>query len=73
MPFGLCGASATFQHMMDTVFTGTTRLTDGTSVNFLQFVALYLDDICIYSQTALDHVMHVVAVLTQVPAYSLYV
>jgi hypothetical protein len=36
MPFGLCGAPATFQHMMDTVFAGTVQVTDGTSVSFVE-------------------------------------
>jgi hypothetical protein len=43
------------------------------ALSFLQFVALYLEDIYIYSRTALEHVMHVVAVLKQLRAYSLYV
>ena len=47
MPFGLQGAPATFQRMMD-------RLTQG-----LQgFVAAYLDDLVIYSDSWEDHMQH---------------
>jgi hypothetical protein len=48
MPFGLCNALATFQWMMND------RLRD-----FLhKFVAIYLDDVCIYSRTIEEHMAH---------------
>ena len=46
MPFGLCGAPSTFQHMMDSVFAHPTVLSDETTLSFAEFVATYLDDIC---------------------------
>ena len=48
MPFGLQGAPATFQRMMDIVLDG---LSD--------FVAAYLNDIIIHSRTWEDHVEHI--------------
>ena len=51
MPFGLCGAPATFQRMMDTVLHGLE-----------QFSAAYLDDIVIYSNTWNEHLQHIQAV-----------
>ena len=39
MPFGLCGAPASFQRLMDKI------------VNGLDFAAAYLDDLVIFSQT----------------------
>ena len=47
MPFGLCGAPATFQRMMDQTLQG---LNDFTSV--------YLDDIVIHSSTWSEHLLH---------------
>ena len=52
MPFGLCGAPATFQRMMDHMLEG---LED--------FTAAYLDDLVIYSETWEDHLRHVRSVL----------
>ena len=43
MPFGLSGASATFQQLMDQVLRGTEEL------------AVYLDDIIIYEETWRQH------------------
>ena len=47
MPFGLSGAPATFQRMMDSVLRGTEA-----------FAGVYLDDIVIYSKTWQDHLTH---------------
>ena len=44
MPFGLSGAPATFQRLMDCVLPGTDN-----------FAAAYLDDIVIYSRTWKEH------------------
>ena len=47
MPFGLSGASATFQRLMDQVFRGTEEL------------EVYLDDIIIYEETWRQHLDNV--------------
>ena len=47
MPFGLQGAPATFQRMVD-------KLLDGLS----DFASAYLDDIIIYSDNWKDHLSH---------------
>ncbi len=46
MPFGLQGASATFQRLMDSVVAG------------LSFCAAYLDDVVIFSETWTEHLTH---------------
>lgn len=51
MPFGLQGAPATFQRMMDIVLDG------------LDFAAAYLDDVVIHSQTWDEHLQHISIVL----------
>uniref|UniRef100_A0A5S6QV55 RNA-directed DNA polymerase n=1 Tax=Trichuris muris TaxID=70415 RepID=A0A5S6QV55_TRIMR len=51
MPFGLTGAPSTFQRMMDTILNG------------LDFVAVYLDDIIIFSPDHRTHALHLQAVL----------
>ena len=52
MPFGLQGAPATFQRMMDVLLSDVG-----------QFAAAYLNDVIIYSQTWTDHVRQVGDVL----------
>ena len=52
MPFGLSGASASFQRMMDQTLRG---LND--------FVGVYLDDIIIHSSTWKEHLVHLQQVL----------
>ena len=52
MPFGLCGAPATFQRMMDHLIEGLEN-----------FTAAYLDDLVIYSENWRDHLQHVESVL----------
>lgn len=49
MPFGLSGAPATFQRIMQEIFIQ--ELDD--------FVAIYLDDILIFSKTREEHIQHV--------------
>ena len=51
MPFGLQGAPATFQRMVD-------KLLDG-----LEYASAYLDDIIIFSSNWEDHLLHLEAVL----------
>ena len=52
MPFGLQGAPATFQRMMDNLLTGVQG-----------FAAAYLDDLVIYSDTWEQHLVHLREVL----------
>ena len=60
MPFGLCGAPATFQRMMDRVIRGLESS-----------VAVYLDDVVIFSETWDDHIQHVREVLKRLREYKL--
>jgi hypothetical protein len=73
MPMGLCGAASTFQYTMDEAFREPARLPDGTCVPFDQFIAVYLDDICIFSPSKEDHLLHVAAVLQRLRDKKLYV
>ena len=52
MPFGLQGAPATFQRLMDRIVKGCEK-----------FAAAYLDDLIIYSTSWSDHVSHVRTIL----------
>ena len=54
MPFGLQGAPATFQRLMDQLLTGLEGYT-----------AAYLDDLVIYSNSWTEHLEHVQRVLTR--------
>ena len=54
LPFGLCGAPATFQRMMDQVIRGMDK-----------FASAYLDDLIIFSASWEDHLRHLKAVLGQ--------
>ena len=47
MPFGLCGAPATFQRLMDQVIRGKQK-----------FARAYLDDLVIFSHTWEEHLDH---------------
>ena len=51
MPFGLQGAPATFQRLMDCVIQG------------LEFAASYIDDLIVFSKSWKDHLDHIQAVL----------
>jgi len=53
MPFGLTNALATFQRMMNQVFTKINR----------DFVVVYLDNLNIYSQNFNKHLIHLKEVL----------
>src|SRR6266498_5981544 len=61
MPFGLCNAPATFQHLMNQVLRKYLR----------KFILVYLDDIIIYSKTFEEHKEHVRLVLKALRAASL--
>ena len=52
MPFGLRGAPATFQRLMDVVLTGMG-----------EYSAAYMDDVVIFSMTWEDHLQHIRQVL----------
>jgi len=54
MLFGLCGAPATFQRMMDGVVCGLSK-----------FDNAYLDNLIVYSDTWEDHLLHLRAVLSR--------
>jgi hypothetical protein len=72
MPTGLCGAPSTFQYLMDNVFREPLQI--GTcSLSSESFLAIYLDDICVFSQTIDEHVMHLRAVLDRLRKYKLFV
>jgi hypothetical protein len=73
MPFGLCGAPSTFSYLMDQVFAEATTLSSDQRVLLLHFVAIYLDDVCIYSRTIEEHLCHLCAVLERLPKWKLYV
>jgi transposase InsO family protein len=55
LPFGLCNAPATFQALMNNVFSNR---------GLGKYVAVYLDDILIYSRSPQEHVQHLREVLT---------
>ena len=54
MPFGLQGAPATFQRMMDSLLRGLET-----------YAVAYLDDVVIHSSTWEDHLQHIQMVLTR--------
>lgn len=63
MPFGLCNAPATFQHLVNDIFR-----------EFLDyFVIIYLDDILIFSASLELHRIHVKKVLSTLRKHGLYV
>jgi hypothetical protein len=68
MPFGLCGAASTFQYLMDNVFA---TINDKV-FKFADFVASYMDDTCIFSDTADEHFTHIIASLSQLRQFGLY-
>ena len=73
MPMGLCGAPSTFQYLMDNTFNCDFRLSDGTCLPSRKFLAIYLDDICIFSFSEQEHLMHVRSVLQRLREHKLYV
>ena len=54
MPFGLCGAPATFQRMMDEVIRGMDK-----------FASAYLDDLIVFSYNWEDHLTHLRVMLNR--------
>lgn len=61
MPFGLCNASQTFQRFMNKLFGD------------LEFVTVFIDDICIASSTKADHMEHVRIVLERLKTNGLVI
>lgn len=55
MPFGLHGALATFQRLMNQVLAGMDT-----------FAAAYLDDVVIYSTSWQEHLSHLATVLGKI-------
>ncbi|XP_016102943.1 RNA-directed DNA polymerase homolog [Sinocyclocheilus grahami] len=55
MPFGLHGAAATFQWLMDHVISGT-----------VDFAAAYIDDVVIYSASWKEHLHHLAEVFRRI-------
>ena len=62
MPFGLCNAPATFQRLMNSVLHPYLG----------RFVTVYLDDIIIFSRTAVEYQEHLELVLQQLAKANLY-
>ena len=60
MPFGLCNAPAAFQRLMERVLSGLNP-DEGPS-----FVAVYLDDVLIFSRTLEEHLTHLRLVLDRI-------
>jgi Reverse transcriptase (RNA-dependent DNA polymerase)/RNase H-like domain found in reverse transcriptase len=61
MPFGLCGAPATFQRLMDMIMSG---------LNF-EICLVYLDDIIVFSETLERHLERLVLMLDRIRASGL--
>lgn len=59
MPFGLCGAPATFQRLMDSVLRGTE-----------EFTGVYIDDVVIHSATWKEHMEQIEIVFQRVRSNS---
>ena len=62
MPFGLCNAPASFQRLMNKVFTATIG----------DFILVYLDDILVFSRTVEEHWEHLRQALQRLREAKLY-
>jgi hypothetical protein len=63
MPFGLCNAPATFQHMMNVILQECLG----------KFALVYLDDVIIYSKSKEEHMEHVATVFRLLKKFDLVV
>jgi len=63
MGFGLCNAPATFSQLMNHVLEPYID----------KFVIVYLDDICIYSETSEQHIEHLRLVLQKIREHQLFI
>jgi transposase InsO family protein len=61
LPFGLTNSPATYQRLMESVFTGM----------HLDYVQIYLDDIIVHSSSFSDHIDHLEAVFQRLAQYNL--
>jgi hypothetical protein len=72
MPMGLCGAPSTFQYLMDCAFREPVQI-GACSLSSESFIAIYRDDICVFSQAMDEHVLHLRAVLERLRKHKLFV
>lgn len=57
---------------MDDVFAKPAEKLDGATLSFADFLDIYLDEICIFSDYIGEHLMHIHAVLERLRQYKLY-
>ena len=60
MPMGLCNAPATFQSLMNAIFSDCID----------DFLVVYMDDLLIYSKTEEEHLRHIESVLRRLERIS---
>ena len=65
-----CGAPGTFQHLMDDSFSASITV-DGRTISFLDFLCIYLDDLCVHSASRADHLLHLKCVLLRLREHKL--
>jgi hypothetical protein len=70
MPLGLCGAASTFQYLMDIVFAKDVTIQDQLP-KFADFIASYLDDTFIFSDTLEEHLIHITVSLNWLRQFGL--
>ena len=63
MPFGLTNAPATFQCVMNSIFSGYIR----------KFILVFMDDILVYSKSLSEHLEHLKVVFQILQQNNLYV
>jgi hypothetical protein len=63
LPFGICTAANYFQQMMHKVL----------HLYVDRFVVVFVDDVCVYSRSASEHLSHLRTVLRKLREYSLHI